>query len=64
MKSEKYKSISSMKNGKRGLTWTGKVTHKYRSYNIFDPDERKCAFRLDMKRIELGLEPINILKRK
>ena len=67
MKSEKYKGVYFMK-GRRTKSdkdkYVSTLTYKNRKYSIFDYDERKCAFRMDMKRIELGLEPINILIRK
>jgi len=60
----KYKGVSIIKDrSKKCFIYVGKVCHKCRQYSIFDNNERKCAFRLDMKRIELGLEPVNILKR-
>lgn len=71
-RSSKYKGVSyinSRSNGKDIIGWTaaidnlnGRMWRKHTGNT--DKSEREAAIAYDMKMIELGKEPVNILKRK
>lgn len=62
----KYKGVSFDKTVKNGKKWIMQFNHRLLGKSIIKSyqTEREAAIAYDIKRIEFGLEPINILKRK
>ena len=67
-KHSEYKGVYLNGNRYTGKPWKARVVQSKRNLNEnwqadFDT-EREAAIAVDRKRIELGLDPVNILKRK
>lgn len=66
-KLSKYKGVTFNSSGwKNAKGWVMQFTNKESGYRVqkrFD-DERQAAIAYDKKRIENGLEPVNILTKK
>ena len=63
-KSELYKGVYFLKNGKNGGNWIAQGSINNKKFMITSQNERDAAIKYDMKMIETGREPKNILKRK
>ena len=62
--SEKYKGVYQFKNLGVYTRWCAIGTVNGRKFNIPSDSERDAALKYDKKMIEIGKEPVNILKRK
>ena len=67
-KSELYKYVNYRQhltsNGAKKYFWEAHIRRQNKSLRAFFNDERAAALAVDRFLINLGLEPINILKRK
>jgi len=59
-----YKGVRSIVSNGRGVYYMYQIEHKNTRYCGTYKTEREAALQYDLKRIDLGLEPINILKAK
>ena len=60
----KYKGVCCVKRNGKQIWWDVAFNHKNVRYHGVYKDERQAALQYDLYRIECGLEPVNILKRK
>jgi hypothetical protein len=67
-KSEKYKYVNYRRNlasnSAKRCFWEAHIRRKGESLRAYYDDEKSAALAVDKFLIRLGLEPINILKRK
>ena len=64
IKSDKYRGVFCFKSLGKFTTWKAMGSANGRKFTIMAESERDAALKFDKKRIELGKEPVNILKRK
>lgn len=64
IKSEKYKGVYGRVNNGKNRIWCYQFTYKGTNYYGTYQTEKESALNYDLKRIDLGLNPINILKLK
>jgi hypothetical protein len=59
----KYKGVSKSVRGKRYVTWIARHQHNGEKWTVTMNTQRDAALAYDKRLIQLGMQPVNILRK-